>query len=184
MLPFGRLVRGNVFNEYRNVLTFLKIMILQIFQDALFAAIAAIGFSAISRPPRRAYLWCALIAAAGHASRFVLSGPDVGMHIIPASLLSSSIIGLLAVFISPHARIPAETCLFPALLPMIPGIYAYKAFGALALCMMSGQEEQFCHNFYLFANNALMASGIIMGMVTGGTLPIFILGKISFRATR
>lgn len=159
-------------------------MLLQIFQDGLFAAIAAIGFSAISRPPRRAYMWCALIAAAGHATRFVLLSPDVGMHIIPASLISSFLIGLLAVFISPHARIPAETCLFPALLPMIPGIYAYKAFGALALCMMSGQEAQFCHNFYLFAHNALTASGIVMGMVTGGTLPIFMFKKISFRATR
>ena len=41
-------------------------MIGEILQDALFAAIAAIGFAAISRPPRRAYLWCALIAAVGH----------------------------------------------------------------------------------------------------------------------
>lgn len=47
-------------------------MFLQIFQDALFAAIAAIGFAAISRPPRRAYVYCAVIAAIGHALRFVL----------------------------------------------------------------------------------------------------------------
>jgi uncharacterized membrane protein YjjB (DUF3815 family) len=36
-------------------------MVEKIFQDALFAAIAAIGFAAISRPPRRAYVYCALI---------------------------------------------------------------------------------------------------------------------------
>ncbi|MDE6366976.1 MAG: threonine/serine exporter family protein, partial [Muribaculaceae bacterium] len=45
-------------------------MILQIFQDALFSAIAAIGFAAISNPPRRAYPLCALIAAAGHSIRY------------------------------------------------------------------------------------------------------------------
>ncbi|WP_301707862.1 threonine/serine exporter family protein, partial [uncultured Duncaniella sp.] len=47
-------------------------MVEKIFQDALFAAIAAIGFAAISRPPRRAYVYCALIAAVGHSLRFVL----------------------------------------------------------------------------------------------------------------
>ena len=45
-------------------------MVEKIFQDALFAAIAAIGFAAISRPPRRAYVYCALIAAVGHSLRF------------------------------------------------------------------------------------------------------------------
>ena len=47
-------------------------MFSQFFQDALFAAIAAIGFAAISNPPKRAYLYCAIIAAIGHSTRFLL----------------------------------------------------------------------------------------------------------------
>lgn len=47
-------------------------MITEFLQDALFAAIAAIGFAAISDPPRKAYLYCATIAAAGHSVRFLL----------------------------------------------------------------------------------------------------------------
>ena len=35
--------------------------------DGLFAAIAAIGFGAISNPPRRAFLSIAIAAAIGHA---------------------------------------------------------------------------------------------------------------------
>ena len=42
-------------------------LIWKMLQDGLFAAIAAIGFSAISRPPKQAFLWCALIAATGHS---------------------------------------------------------------------------------------------------------------------
>lgn len=160
-------------------------MTLQILQDALFAAIAAIGFAAISKPPTRAYAFCALIAAIGHSMRFMLMNAQFShWHIIPASFCAACIIGLLAVFLSPIARTPAETCLFPALLPMIPGIYAYKAFGALAMCILSESQQNFNHSFYLFAHNALTCTGVLIAMVVGATLPIFILKKVSFQATR
>lgn len=160
-------------------------MITQILQDALFAAIAAIGFAAISRPPRRAYIYCAFIAAAGHSARFILmSAPAPGMHIITATFLASLIIGFLAVILSRKARTPAETCLFPALLPMIPGIYAYKTFGGLAMCVIGGSRTAFDSYFYLFVHNGLTCLCILTGMVVGATLPIFLLKKISFQATR
>lgn len=158
-------------------------MILQILQDAFFAAIAAIGFAAISRPPKRAFIYCAVIAAFGHALRFVLI--NIGqMHILPASLISSFIIGVLAVIAASLSKFPAETCLYPALLPMIPGIYAYKAFGGLALCILSGISGNFIHYFTLFAYNGMMCCGILLCLVVGATLPIFIFKKIAFQATR
>ena len=40
-----------------------------IFVDGFFAAVAAIGFGAISDPPLRAFPSIALLAAAGHALR-------------------------------------------------------------------------------------------------------------------
>lgn len=158
---------------------------LQIFQDALFAAIAAIGFAAISTPPRRAYLLCAMIAAAGHSARFVLMADGLTrMHIIPATLAAAFITGTLAVFLSPTIKTPAETCLFPALLPMVPGIYAYKSFGGLALCVMAGSKSGFMHGFHLFAANGLTCGLILLCMVSGATAPVFLFKKISFQATR
>ncbi len=160
-------------------------MFLQIFQDALFAAIAAIGFAAISRPPRRAYVYCAVIAAIGHALRFVLMNVVTWpLHITTATFLASLVIGILAVFLSPVARTPAETCFFPALLPMIPGMYAYKAFGGLAMCVLSTDREAFDMYFYLFASNGLTCMTVLLGMVTGATVPVFAFKKVSFRATR
>ena len=62
-------------------------ILINILEDGLFAAIAAIGFSSISNTPGRAYLTCGLIAAAGHTIRYVLTTPEFGiMRIIPASL--------------------------------------------------------------------------------------------------
>lgn len=160
-------------------------MIAEILQDGLFAAIAAIGFAAISNPPRRAYLYCAAIAAAGHISRFLLMNTaGLECHIVIASTVAALIVGVLAVLLSPLASVPAETCLFPSLLPMIPGIYAYKTFGGLVMCMYRGSEGVFNHYFYLFASNGITCLFILLGMVVGATLPIFLMKHISFQATR
>lgn len=160
-------------------------MLIEFLQDAFFAAIAAIGFAAISNPPRRAYLYCALIAAAGHSTRFLLMNDALtGMHIVLATTLASLLVGILAVLFSPVVHTPAETCLFPSLLPMIPGIYAYRTFGGLVMCLYQGQEAGFGHYFYLFASNGLTCLFILLGMVIGATIPIFLMKNISFQATR
>ncbi|MCM1319189.1 MAG: threonine/serine exporter family protein [Muribaculaceae bacterium] len=159
-------------------------MLAEIFQDALFSAIAAIGFAAISRPPRVALLYCALIASVGHSLRFILINSTVDMHLIPATLIASFIIGALAVLVSPLSKIPAETYLFPSLLPMIPGIYAYKTFAGLAMCLFADTQEAFEHSFYLFGYNAITCGCVLLCMVTGAVSPIFMFKKISFQATR
>ncbi|MDE6339905.1 MAG: threonine/serine exporter family protein, partial [Muribaculaceae bacterium] len=131
------------------------------------------------------YKWCALIAAVGHSTRYLLMNLGVApMHIIPATLIASFVIGTLAVFIASYAKFPAETCIFPALLPMIPGIYAYKAFAGLALCVFSSQEGMFDHDFYLWMSNGLTCGVILLCMVVGGTLPLFIFKRIAFQSTR
>lgn len=160
-------------------------ILINILEDGFFAAIAAIGFSSISNTPRRAYQTLALIAAAGHSIRYVLALPDFGgMHIILASTLASFVIGVLSVLFSSRIKCPAEVCFFPALLPMIPGMYAYRSIEALLACLYHIQEEIFDHYFYLLSYNGLTCSFVILGMVIGATIPIFILKKISFTATR
>lgn len=178
-------MRRYVVDECRHVLILIVklIMLVQFLQDALFSAIAAIGFASISNPPRSAYLYCAFIAAAGHSSRFLLMELG-GVHIAAATALASLIIGVLAVVLSPRNRVPAETYLYPSLLPMIPGVYAYRTFGALMMCLRDGGESSFNHYFYLFSSNGLTCFFILLGMAVGATVPMFMMKKISFQATR
>ena len=156
---------------------------IRIFQDALFAAIAAIGFAAISQPPKRAFIYCAIIAAVGHSGRMLLM--DVaGWHIVGASLAAAFVVGCMAVFFSPISKMHAETSIFPSLLPMIPGMYAYRAFGGLLMCLLHGAELNYDHYFYLFTSNGITCLFILLAMAVGATAPIFIFKNISFQATR
>lgn len=160
-------------------------MINEVLEDALFAAIAAIGFSAISNPPKNTYFYCAIIAAIGHSTRLVLiSNGTFDFSIVIASTIAALIVGLISVAVSPLAKIPAEAFLFPSLLPMIPGIYAYKCFGGLVMCILNSGESDFMHYLYLFAFNGLTCVFVIVGMVVGATIPIFLMKKATFSATR
>lgn len=155
-----------------------------ILQDGAFAAVAAIGFAAISNPPRSAYKWFALIAATGHAVRWTMINA-AHTHIVLASLVAAVAIGLLAVIIAPRAHVPPETFSFPSLLPMIPGIYGYKCIQAVTMLVTAtGNESTFDHYCYLALSNGITFIFIILAMVLGQLLPILALKHISFSATR
>lgn len=160
-------------------------MLTQMLSDAFFAALAAMGFAAISRPPRQVYLLVALLAAVGHSLRMMLMTPDIlGVHIVTASFIAAFVIGTLAVAASPRVRVPAETCFFPALLPMIPGIYAYKCFGGVMMLIMHNEPGRFAADFYMMAHNGLIAICIILALTVGATIPVFLFKRVSFAATR
>lgn len=70
---------------------------------------------------------------------------------------------------------------FPALLPMIPGMYAYRTIEALLSCLYHTQEDVFGHYFYLLAYNGLTCLFIILGMVAGATVPVFLFKNYRLR---
>lgn len=154
----------------------------QLLCDGFFAAVAAIGFSSISNPPRQAFSYCAMLAAIGHMLRLLLTMANI--HIIFASLVGATSIGILAVMCAPRIKCPPETLSFPALLPMIPGMYAYRTVQGLVLCLVHKEEESFDHFLYLFSYNGFTCTFIVIAMVIGVTIPIFVFKNISFSATK
>ena len=97
--------------------------LLAILSDGFFAAVAAVGFGAVSDPPMRAFPAIALLAAMGHALRFCLM--DTGVDIASASLCASVAIGIGSLLLGGRIHCPMTVLFIPALLPMIPGMYAY-----------------------------------------------------------
>ena len=97
--------------------------LLAILSDGFFAAVAAVGFGAVSDPPMRAFPAIALLAAVGHALRFCLM--DTGVDIASASLCASVAIGIGSLLQGGRIHCPMTVLFIPALLPMIPGMYAY-----------------------------------------------------------
>ncbi|MDE6805509.1 MAG: threonine/serine exporter family protein, partial [Muribaculaceae bacterium] len=124
-----------------------------------------------------------LIAALGHVSRYCMIN-FLGCHLVLASLVGAIVVGILAIIIAPRLKCPPETFSFPSLLPMIPGIYAYRTVQALAVSLTTTDEAQFEHWFYLFESNGLITLFVVLAMVIGQMLPILLFPKISFTSTK
>ncbi len=157
-------------------------LILAVLSDALFAAVAAIGFAVISNPPRKAILISAILAAIGHSLRFYLLG-HTSLDIATASMIAAFIIGLFSMLCAKWIHCPAEVFSFPSLLPMIPGMYAYKTILALMQFMQNpaADRQQLIVDIF---HNGLTTLFVMFALVIGVSLPIFMFHKQSFMMTR
>ena len=158
-------------------------IIIDLLENSLFAGIAAIGFGSISNIPLKSFPGCALLAAIAHTSRLVLM-QLCGWNIIMASFVAAISIGLLSIPLAKFWRCPAEALSFPALLPMIPGMYAYRAVQSLLICLQNKEEISFEHYFNLFNYNGMICFLTMLMMAVGVLLPIFIFRSSSFSVTR
>ena len=160
-------------------------MLVEILEDVFFAALAAIGFAIISNPPRQSLLVSALLAAIGHGIRFFLMHSSFFLwNICPASFIASLSVGFLSILFARYIRVPAEVFAFPSLLPMIPGMYAYRIVQSLLEFMRCSDESRAIHYIYLFFFNGMTTLLVLIGLVLGAALPIFIFKKVSFSVTR
>ena len=150
--------------------------------DGLMAAIAAIGFAVISNPPRKAIFISAILAALGHSLRFFLI--KSGMNISLATFVAASFIGLLSILFARIIHCPAEVFSFPSLLPMIPGMFAYRTILSL-IKFMQNTDLVKAQGFMLdFFHNGLTTLFILLALVVGVSLPILFFPKMSFSVTR
>ena len=116
-------------------------------------------------------------------TRFLLM-TCAGWHLATASFIASCVAGLISLPMAGRIKTPAEFISFPALLPMVPGMYAYRAVQAIVYCLRVSEEGAFMHYMYLLTYNGIVFMVTILGMVIGATLPIFAFTKYSFSVTK
>lgn len=146
----------------------------QLLLDAVFAALAGMGFGAISNPPKRLLFVSGILAALGHSLRYFLMAA-CGLDIVSATLFGAFAIGLGGYVAGQLSGNPSEVFSFPALLPFVPGMKAYYAVLALLRLLRSGgegAEVQTC--IYEFFSNALVAGFVLVAIVVGASLSVFI----------
>lgn len=154
-----------------------------VFWDGVAAAVAAIGFAVISNPPRRAVMIAALLAAIGHACRFYLL-QRTPFDLTSSTLIAAFAIGMMSMMFAKIIHCPAEVFSFPALLPMIPGMYAYKTVLGLIRFMKTDDDTVLQMMIAEIFRNGLTTIFVLFALVIGVSLPLFIFYKQSFMMTR
>jgi Uncharacterized conserved protein len=157
--------------------------LISILSDGFFAAIAAIGFAVISNPPRKAILISALLAAIGHGLRFYLL-KHVGLDLPTSSFIAAFSIGFFSIFFARLIHCPAEVFSFPSLLPMIPGMFAYKTILSLVQFSQCTDDNLSMKILVSIFRNGTTTVFILFALVVGVAIPMFIFYKQSYSMTR
>ncbi|MDO3693953.1 threonine/serine exporter family protein [Wenyingzhuangia sp. chi5] len=144
---------------------------------AFWLAIAAIGFAVLFNVPKRTLIIIAILAALGGSSKLILM--HYGGHIIIGSMVGATLIGLLSIPAAHGKHAPPLVFSIPAVIPMIPGAFAYKAM--LGFIKLTGDISLESYQIALdeTVNNGLKAVFIIFALTAGVSFPMLISRKES-----
>ncbi len=159
-------------------------IILSLCAKGLAAAVAAFGFSIVLNSPRSSFVCVPILAFLGLVVRnalWIYFGLQIGL----ATFCGALLMGFVGVYFGRRNRCPVEVYCVPALLPMIPGFWAYKSLLAFF---------QFVENVAVFhpvegvgftelregVVNMSIAVVVLFGLGIGVTIPIFLFAKRSF----
>lgn len=136
-------------------------LLMMLLDDALFAGIAAIGFALVFNVPKEALTACFLFAASAHAFRTLLL--QLTIPIEWATFMAACLLGLGAAIWSRKVLIPRPVVTVAAVIPMVPGSYAYNTMLGLIEIHHQGYSD-----------------AVFKGVVENGLLTLFILVALSF----
>jgi len=104
-------------------------LLIGLLNDMFFAAIPAVGFALVFNVPPRALIYCALGGAIGHGSRYLMM--KFGIPIEWATFFAATLVGMIGVYWSRRLLAHPKVFTVAALIPMVPGVFTFKAMIAM-----------------------------------------------------
>ncbi len=148
--------------------------IISIILGGLAGAIASLGFAFVNTSPKSSFIYVPILGFTALVSRGLLLA--LGVKIAFATFIAAFIVGIVGVLFARQGRCPAEVYCVPALLPMIPGKWAYRSLLALIDFMRVGEEAGLAY-LPKIQSNAIMTILIMFALGVGVAIPIFLFGK-------
>lgn len=144
-------------------------LLFNLVDDMFFAAIPAVGFGLLFNVPVRALKYCAMLGAMGHGFRMLL----VHFHIplVFATFFGAALIGFSGIYLSRRYLAHPKVFTVAAVIPMIPGVYAYKAMLSIVQIHHYGfSPELFQQMVEHFITATLLIGALAFGLALPGML--------------
>jgi uncharacterized membrane protein YjjP (DUF1212 family) len=132
-------------------------------EDAVFSALAALGYAFLFDVPARVAWACVLCGVASHTTRTF--GLHLGIDIISGTLIGALAAGFLAQGFAHYFRAPAATFAFPGVVAMVPGSYAFRAvIGSLQIVYGATAPQLVTETLALGISVVLMVGAVAVGI--------------------
>jgi uncharacterized membrane protein YjjB (DUF3815 family) len=141
-------------------------LILMLLENMCLAAIPAVGFALVFNVPVKALKYCGLLGAIGYGTRTILMYYQLPLEW--CTLLSSVLIGTIGISWSRRFLAHPKVFTVAAVIPMFPGVFAYKAMIALLEIYHQGYSPKLLEMLITYF---LRASFIVGALSIGLSLP-------------
>jgi uncharacterized membrane protein YjjP (DUF1212 family) len=141
--------------------------LLSVPEDALFSALAALGYLFLFNVPGRIAWACVVCGVASHTTRTLCM--HLGVDIVSGTLIGALAAGFLAHWFARHFRRPAVAFAFPGVVAMIPGAFAFRVIIGCLEIMYAGAAAATAlvtETFALAVSCLLMVAAIAIGIAT------------------
>lgn len=149
-------------------------------EKGLWAGFAALGFAILFNVPPRTLFAIWLIGALGGLSKFALLSFEV--NIIMSSFAGASLIGILSIPLAHKIHSPPLIFSIPAVIPMVPGAYAYRMMlNLINIAIKPGQNDHLVADMF---QNGMNVAFILLAISVGVAVPMLITRKDSAKRIR
>lgn len=157
--------------------------IFMILEKGIWFGFAALGFAVLFNVPQRTLLIIYILGAVGGLTKLLLMQCNV--PIVIATFAGASLIGILSVSAAHNKHAPPLVFSTPAVIPMIPGAFAYRMM--LGLIKLSGtaiSADNYYQTLAETTSNGLKTFFILMALAIGVAIPMLISRKETIKKIR
>lgn len=154
--------------------------IVAILGKGLWAGVAALGFGILFNIPRRTISIVFLLGLCGGLAKFSFLA-YTGLGVVLATLLAALIVGIINVFCAHAIHTPPVVLVIPAVIPMVPGAFAYKAIIAFAKLAIGFASPEVIS---MAMENGVKTFFILLFIALGVSTPLLLLRKESVKHVR
>jgi uncharacterized membrane protein YjjB (DUF3815 family) len=146
--------------------------------------VAALGFGVLFNSPPRALVAIALGSlSAGLVKYTLMSFVTWNGEVIVTSFVASIVVGLLSLWVAHLRHVPPNIFSIPAVIPLVPGVYAYRTM--LGLIGLAGEVgETYPSVLSETVHNAVITFFVIIAIALGVAVPMHLMRKESVKNIR
>ena len=138
-------------------------------EDAIFSALAAVGYVFLFSVPARMAWACVICGIASHTLRTICV--HAGIDIITGTLIGALVASFLAQGFARHFHGPTAAFAFPGVVAMVPSAYAFRTIiGALHIAHGTADPALLADTLSLAITVVLMVGGIAVGIAAPALL--------------
>lgn len=151
--------------------------LLILLEKGIWFGCAAIGFGILFNVPVRTLYMIFLLGMLGGLTKLFLMHFEAG--VILSSFVGASVIGILSIPAAHNKHAPPLVFSIPALIPMVPGAFAYRTM--LGLIKLTALSDPGLYSNILndTVSNGLKTVFILLTLAAGASIPMLVTRKSS-----